>query len=73
MDTIDIASGFAHEAIDKIAAAAKQAFGEKGERLDAAEQQMISDCRNYIHDNPITSMAIAVTAGFFLSRVLNNR
>ncbi len=73
MDSIDIAADFAHEAIDKIAAIAKQAFGGKGQRLNDAERQMIGDCRHYINANPITSMAIAVTAGFFLSRLLFNR
>ena len=73
METIDIAAGFAHEAIDKIAAIAKQVFGGKGERLDDAERQMINDCRHYIDANPITSVAIAVTARFFLSRLLINR
>ena len=73
MDSIDIAADFAHEAIDKIAAIAKQAFSGKGQRLNDAERQVISDCRQYVYDNPMTSTAIAVTAGFFLSRLLINR
>ncbi|WP_333872930.1 DUF883 C-terminal domain-containing protein [Methylobacter sp.] len=73
METIDIASDLAHGTIDKIADAAKKVFGSDGEQLDDAEQQMINDFRNYIHDNPIMSMGIAVTAGFILSRFLVNR
>lgn len=72
METVDAASEFAHETVDKIADAAKEAFGETGERLSDAEQKMINDLRDFIHDNPITSMGIAVAAGFILSRLLVN-
>ncbi|MCK9619213.1 MAG: DUF883 domain-containing protein [Methylobacter sp.] len=73
MESIDTASEFAHETIDKIADAAKETFGEKGERLSDAEQKMINDLREFIHDNPITSVGIAVATGFILSRLLVNR
>ncbi|MGZ4996549.1 MAG: DUF883 family protein [Methylobacter sp.] len=73
METIDTASEFAHETVDKIADAAKEAFGETGERLSDAEQKMVTDLRGFIHDNPITSVGIAVAAGFILSRLLINQ
>jgi ElaB/YqjD/DUF883 family membrane-anchored ribosome-binding protein len=73
MENIDAASEFAHETVDKIADAAKEAFGESGERLSDAEQKMLNDLRNFIHDNPITSVGIAVAAGVILSRLLVNR
>lgn len=73
METIDMASDLAHETVDKIADAARKALGGKGKQLTDAERQMLNDCRNYIHHNPITSMGIAVAAGFLLSRLLNNR
>jgi len=73
MDSIDTASGLAHEAIDKIAEAAKKALGGKGEPLSEAEQQTLNDVRDYIHNNPIASAAIGVAAGFILSRLLINR
>jgi len=76
METVDKAASSAHEAVDKIAGATNQAaemLGEKGEQLRNAEQQLIEDCRMYINDNPITSMAIAVAAGFMLSRLLSCR
>jgi ElaB/YqjD/DUF883 family membrane-anchored ribosome-binding protein len=76
METIDKAANSAHEAYDKIADAANQAaeaLGEKGEQLKNAEQQMMEDCRVYVRDNPITSLGIAVAAGFLLSRVLSGR
>lgn len=76
METIDKASNSAHEVVDKIASATSQAaeaLGEKGDQLKNAEQQMMNQCRGYIHDNPITSMGIAVAAGFLLSRLLSGR
>jgi ElaB/YqjD/DUF883 family membrane-anchored ribosome-binding protein len=76
METIDKAADSAHEAVDKIASATNQAaeaLGEKGEQLKNAEQQLMEDCRGYVRDNPITSLGIAVAAGFLLSRVLSGR
>jgi len=76
MKTIDKASKSAHEAYDKIANAtsnAAEALGEKGEQLQKAEQQLMKNCRGYISDNPITSVSIAVAAGFLLSRLLSRR
>ena len=76
METIDNAANSANEAIDKFASATNQAakaLGKKGEQLKNAEQQLIEDCRVYVRDNPITSMGIAVAAGFLLSRLLSRR
>ena len=76
MKTMDKASHSVHEAYDKIANAtsdAAEALGEKGEQLKKAEQQLMKNCRGYISDNPITSVGIAVAAGFLLSRLLSRR
>ena len=74
MKTIEKVSDSAHEAYDKIADATSQVaetLGEKGRQLKKNEQQMMKSCRSYIGDNPITSVSIAVAAGFLLSRLLN--
>ena len=76
METIDNAANSANEAIDKAASATSQAteaLGKKGEQLKNAEQQLLEDCRVYVRDNPITSVGIAVAAGFLLSRVVSGR
>lgn len=76
METIDKASSSAHEAVDKIASATNQAaeaLSEKGAQLKNAEQQLMENCRGYVRDNPITSLGIAVVAGFLLSRLLSGR
>jgi len=74
METIDKVSHSAHAAYDKIADAAGDAaevLGEKGEQLKKAEQKLMKNCRGYISENPITSVSIAVAAGFLLSRLLS--
>ena len=76
METIDNAANSANEAVDKVASATNQAaeaLGKKGEQLKSAEQQLIEDCRVYVRDNPITSVGIAVAAGFLLSRMVSGR
>ncbi|MFZ2450182.1 MAG: DUF883 domain-containing protein [Methylovulum miyakonense] len=76
METIDKASHTAHEVVDKIASAGNQAvdaLGEKSGQLKNAEQHLVDNCRGYIQDNPITSLGIAVAAGFLLSRLVSGR
>lgn len=76
MNTIHKASNYAHEAVDKVASAAThatEAFDEKSERLKKAEKRLIKDYTNYTRDNPITSLGIALAAGFLISRVLSGR
>ncbi|MGZ8239507.1 MAG: DUF883 domain-containing protein [Methylobacter sp.] len=76
METIDEGANSAHEAVDKVAGAtneAAEALGKKGEQLKNAEQQLLEECSIYVRDNAITSVGIAVAAGFLLSRVLSGR
>jgi ElaB/YqjD/DUF883 family membrane-anchored ribosome-binding protein len=76
MNTIHKASNYAHEAVDKVASAAThatEAFDEKSERLKKTEKRLIKDYTNYTRDNPITSLGIALAAGFLISRVLSGR
>ena len=72
MDITNKVSDSTHAAFDKIADATSQAaetLGEKGEQLKKTEQQLMKNCRGYISDNPMTSVSIAVAAGFVLSRL----
>ncbi|MDO9238898.1 DUF883 family protein [Methylicorpusculum sp.] len=76
MDTIKNAANSAHETVDKIANATNQAaeaLGEKGEQLKNCEQQLVENCRSYVHENPLTALGIAAAAGFVLSRLLSSR
>lgn len=76
MEIKDKVSDSAHAAYDKIADTTSQAaetLGEKGEQLKKTEQQLMKNLREYVSDNPITSLSIAVAAGFLLSRVVSGR
>lgn len=76
METVEKTARSAQEVVDKVASAtyeAAEVLGEKGKQLKNAEQQMMNHCRSYIQDNPITSLGIAVAAGFLLSRLLSVR
>ena len=71
----NIAAG-AHQAVDKLAGAATQAAGTleaKGEQLWDAQARFSETCRDYVREKPITSLGIAVAAGFLLSWVLSRR
>ncbi|MCX7099702.1 MAG: DUF883 domain-containing protein [Methylococcales bacterium] len=62
-----------HDFVDKIADAtthATDAISQKGEALKATEQKYEKNCRNYLHDNPISALGIAAGLGFLLSRLL---
>ena len=76
METIDKASNYAHETVDKIASAshhASETLDQKSEQLKTAEQRLVKNCQGYIRDNPVTSLGIAVATGFLLSRLLSSR
>ena len=70
-----LASG-AHQAVDKIAGAAAQAaetFDVKSEQLKDAQARLTENCSAYVRDHPMTSLGIALAAGFVLSRLLSSR
>jgi ElaB/YqjD/DUF883 family membrane-anchored ribosome-binding protein len=66
----------AHDAIDKVVHVTTQAadaLSHKGDQLHDMERQALKNSRNYIQDNPVTSLGIAVGVGFLLSRLLSSR
>jgi ElaB/YqjD/DUF883 family membrane-anchored ribosome-binding protein len=70
---IDHVAAMAHQAVDKVAGAAAPAadwLTEQGESLTAAQKQLVTDTCNYISANPLKSVAIALAAGFVLSRII---
>lgn len=76
MEITNKVSHSAQASYDKIADAtnhAAETLGEKSEQLKKTEQQLMKNCRDYISDNPITSVGIAVATGFLLSRVVSGR
>jgi ElaB/YqjD/DUF883 family membrane-anchored ribosome-binding protein len=76
METTDKATNSGFQAFDKIAsrtAKAAETLGEKRGQLKDAERRLMGNCCAYVRDKPITSLSIAVAAGFLLSRVLSGR
>ena len=70
-----LASG-AHQAIDRLAGAATSAaetVDTKAEQFRDAQERLVEDCRDYVRDNPMMSVGLAVAAGFLLSRLLSSR
>jgi len=67
METIDKAMHSAHEAVDKLSNANQPGCGKrlaKKGRTENAEKRLMENCRTYVRDNPISSLGIAVAAGF---------
>lgn len=71
---VETASDFADEALNKTTKVAHEAadmVAEKGEQLRNVEQRLMKETSNYIRDNPITSMGIAIGVGFLLSKLFS--
>ena len=74
--TVDAVSDFAHGAVDKATNATNMAvdkISEKGEQLKITEQRLVKEASDYVRDNPMTSVCIAIGAGYLLSKLLSNR
>jgi ElaB/YqjD/DUF883 family membrane-anchored ribosome-binding protein len=70
---IEHAAAIAHQAVDKAANAAAPAadwLSQQGESLTAAQKQLVADTTRYIAANPLKSVAIALAAGFVISRIV---
>ena len=70
--TVDkIASG-AHQAVDRIASAATSAatqFGAKGDEVLETKDRLVESAREYVRNNPMAALGIALAAGFIISRI----
>jgi ElaB/YqjD/DUF883 family membrane-anchored ribosome-binding protein len=72
---VDRLKSGAHVAMDKVTHATSQAaeaLSEKGEQLQNLEQHVVKNCRGYNHDNPVTSLGIAVGVGFLSSHLFRS-
>lgn len=72
---VDQAAAKIHKATDSIAGAASQAadrFGEKQGEFRDAQEQLLESCREYVHEKPLTALAIAAGAGFVLSWLMRD-
>jgi ElaB/YqjD/DUF883 family membrane-anchored ribosome-binding protein len=74
-ETIGRVQSGVHETVDKVADATRHAaesLEKKSAQLKNAEQQFVEDCRGYMHENPVTALALAVGVGFILSRLMSS-
>ncbi|MHB1246047.1 MAG: DUF883 family protein [Sulfuriferula sp.] len=70
-----VATG-AHQVVDKlagVAANAAETLGVKGEQLKEAQTRATESFRDYVRENPLASVGIAVAAGILLSKIINTR
>jgi len=70
---IDGVAAMAHEAVDKVAGAAAPTaewLQAQGESLKNTQEKLVHDTCKYISANPLTSVAIALAAGYVISRVI---
>lgn len=70
-----IASG-AHDAVDWAAEATNSAtdsLSDTGHELRARQEKWLATAREYVQENPATSVGIALAGGYLLSRILRAR
>lgn len=73
---IDRLSESAHSAVDRAAQGAAQVaerFGEKGEELLALKDDYVEQARDYVKENPIMALGIALAAGYLFGKITSWR
>ena len=66
---VDRLAQSAHEAVDKTASVASSyadRFSTKGEQLMQMQEDWMTTARDYVRDNPLQALGIAVAAGYLL-------
>jgi ElaB/YqjD/DUF883 family membrane-anchored ribosome-binding protein len=86
-DAISKAAEIAHPAVDRFTAGAHQAVeklmhvasstadtvAHRSEQLMDAQERLVEDCRTYVRQKPVTTLAIAAGIGYVLSHLLSKR
>lgn len=74
--TVDRLSQTAHQAVDRAASAASsyaERFGERGEELMQMPQDWLDTARDYVRENPMQAVGMALAAGYLLSILMRSR
>lgn len=77
--TIERASDRAHQAVDRAAGAASSmaervdAMAERADELRELPETWVEGARDYVRENPLASLGIALAAGYVLSLILRSR
>lgn len=73
---IDKLSESAHSAVDRATQAAAQAaerFGEKSEEWLAMKDDYVEQAREYVKENPLMALGIALAAGYLFGKITSWR
>ncbi len=66
----------AHQVVDKVATVASDAadtLGVKADQFKGAQGRVTEQCQQYVRENPLVAVGIALAAGYILSKVLSSR
>jgi ElaB/YqjD/DUF883 family membrane-anchored ribosome-binding protein len=69
---VDRLSQSAHDAVDKAASVASsyaERFSTKGEELMQMQEDWVSTARDFVRENPLQALGIAVAAGYLLHMI----
>jgi ElaB/YqjD/DUF883 family membrane-anchored ribosome-binding protein len=70
---VEAAAAGAHKAVDWAADTANSAtdsLAETGHEMKATQERWLAIAREYVQENPATSLGIALASGYLLSRLL---
>lgn len=73
---VDAMAAGAHDAVDWAADATNSAtdsLSDTGHELRAKQEKWLATAREYVQENPATSVGIALAGGYLLSRILRSR
>ncbi len=73
---VDAMAAGAHDAVDWAADATNSAtdsLSDTGHELRATQEKWLATAREYVQENPATSVGIALAGGYLLSRILRSR
>ena len=69
---IDRLADSAHGVIDRASQVAER-FGEKGEELLAMKDDYVETARDYVKENPLMALGIALAAGYLFGKITSWR
>jgi ElaB/YqjD/DUF883 family membrane-anchored ribosome-binding protein len=73
---IDRLADSAHGAIDRATESASKVaerFSEKGEELWAMKDDYVGSARDYVKENPLMALGIALAAGYLFGKITSGR
>jgi ElaB/YqjD/DUF883 family membrane-anchored ribosome-binding protein len=75
-ETVERVKAGAHEAVERAADVTLRAadtINEKTGQMREAQERLQEQVREYVRENPVTSLGIALGSGFILSRLMGHR